>query len=149
MGKVFGDTLQETGFPPAKRGGAAMCQKIYENRAIASELSTDFDDGIEMLVADHFRQLLRNEANGNNTREPLSGNGHIRLDPVNCHLLTELAWFFDPQRNEPIPLWNADALKKMRAPLLGFSHYRVSPAAIPILFDFAWFHDLLMNGESA
>ena len=124
-------------------------RRSYENRTIASELSTDFDDGIEMLVADHFRQLLGNEANGNNTRKPFSGNGHTRLDPANCHTLTRVGVVFDPLRNEPIPLWNEDALKKMRAPLLGFSHYRVSPATIPILSDFAWFHDLLMNGESA
>ncbi len=126
-----------------------MCHKINENRDIASDLFTDFDDGIEMLVADHFRRLLGNEANGNNTRKPLSGNGHNRLDPANCHLLTELAWFCDPLRSEPIPLWNADALKKMRAPVLGFSHYRVAPAAIPMLSDLAWFHDLPIDGESA
>jgi hypothetical protein len=124
-----------------------MCPGINQKHHVASDLLTDPDNGFEMLVADHFRELLGSEATLERLPKPFFGNGHTRFDPVSSQTLVEFAWFYDPVRIDHVPLWDTDAMKKMRTPLVGFSHYRVTPATIPMLFDFAWFQNGLFNNE--
>lgn len=107
------------------------------------------DDGGEMLVIDDFRSLFRDEASIRKMKEPLTGNGRHRCDPVMQHTLIELAWFYDPSRIEETPCWDRYALEKMRKPVVGFSHYRVTPTTIPVLYNLAWFHDGLLDGNAA
>jgi hypothetical protein len=111
-----------------------------------SGLLADFDDGIEMMVGDHLRSLLQDEASIRKLKEPVLGNGRFRCDPTTRHPLLELAWYYDPTRTEAPPCWDRLALEKMRKPLVGFSHYRVTATTLPMLFELAWFHDGLLDG---
>jgi hypothetical protein len=59
-----------------------MCPGINKKHDVASDLLTDPDNGFEMLVADHFRELLGSEATLERLPKPFFGNGHTRFDPA-------------------------------------------------------------------
>jgi hypothetical protein len=113
---------------------------------MATGLLADFDDGSEVL-AEHFRNLFRDQASIKKMKDPVNGHDRLRLGPIMRDTLFELAWFYDPSRTEATPCWDRQTIEKMRRPLVGFSHYRVRPWCVPLLSDLAWFHDGLLDGE--
>lgn len=124
-----------------------MYRETLERCAVARETVAKGEDGNEIIVTEDFRNLFRDEASIRKMKEPLHGNGRLRVDPLMQQSLFDLAWFFDSSRVEEPPCWDPYALEKMRKPVVGFSHYRIRPATIPILFNLAWFHDDLLAGD--
>jgi hypothetical protein len=59
------------------------------------------------------------------------------LDFISRITYSELAWFFDPLRQEQLPEYGPEAIAKMRQPVLSYGHYRVGPTALRFLSYFA------------
>jgi hypothetical protein len=96
------------------------------------------DNGLDRVIGESFIDYPRDQAALDKAREPLVHNGHPHLDVISRITYSELAWFFDPLREEQLPAYGPDAIAKMRQPLMGYSHYRVGLITLRILSDLAW-----------
>lgn len=96
------------------------------------------ENGFDGLVGKTLMDYPWGKGALDKAREPLVNNGHPRLDVVSRMTFSELAWFFDPLRDEQPPEYGPEAIAKMRQPVIGHSHYRVGPTTLRFLFDLAW-----------
>jgi hypothetical protein len=96
------------------------------------------DSLLDVVVGESFIDYPWDKVAMDKAREPLANNARVCFDPLSKITLSELAWFFDPFRQEQVPDYGPDAIEKMRQPLLSYSHYRVGPNTLRILSDLAW-----------
>jgi hypothetical protein len=96
------------------------------------------DNGFDGVNGESFIDYPRNQATLDKAREPLVHNGHPPLDVISRITYSELAWFFDPLRQEPLPAYGPDAIAKMRQPVMGYRYHWVGPITLRILSDYAW-----------
>jgi len=96
------------------------------------------ENGFDGLVGETLINYPWGKAALNKAREPLALNGHPQLDIVSRMVYSELAWFYDPQREEQLPEYGVEAVAKMRQPVMSHGHYRVGPDTLRFLFDLAW-----------
>lgn len=96
------------------------------------------ENGFDGLVVETLIHYPWGKAALDKAREPLIHNGHPHLDFVSRITYSELAWFFDPHREEQLPEFGPEAIAKMRQPVMSHRHYRVGPNTLRFLFDLAW-----------
>lgn len=96
------------------------------------------ENGFDGLVGETLINYPWGKAALNKAREALAPNGRPQWEFVSRMVYSELAWFFDPQREEQLPEYDAEAVTKMRQPVMSHGHYRVGPDTLRLLFDLAW-----------
>jgi hypothetical protein len=96
------------------------------------------DNGFDGVIGESFIDYPRDQATLDKAREPLVCNGHPHLDAISRITYCELAWFFDPLRQEQFPAYGPDAIAKMRQPVLSYRYNWVGPITLRILSDHAW-----------
>jgi hypothetical protein len=111
---------------------------VQNNDAVGVPGFAIHDDSLEGVVGESFIDYPFDKATMDKAREPLVNNGGNHFDPISRITFFELAWFFDPLRNDKVPDFSPDAIEKMRQPVLGYGHYRVGPSTLHILSDLAW-----------
>ena len=96
------------------------------------------DNGLAGVNSGSFIDYPRDKATLDKAREPLVHNGHPPFDVISRITYSELAWFFDPLREEQLPAYGPDAIAKMRQPVMGYRYHWVGPITLRILSDYAW-----------